>query len=220
MKKIFIILNLLAIAIVSLLYFSIFSITYNFILSYNFLIISALMQLIPVFMSERVNDTVCKIAMYSISAIYFVVQFIASFLCCMILDLPLMFIIAISLILLLTDIAVVFIIEEVGISIDKSNIDEKYKVSSINNIIYKFENIKSKSSDKDVVDLLNNIIEQARYSDLNNMDKIIKIESEILQQAENVEKFVLSSKIRETKDSCKKIISLFSEREMLCKLYK
>ncbi len=219
-KTTIIILDILIVAILSVLSFGIFSITDSFILSYSFLVIATLMQMVSVFVSEKVKDTVYKTAAYSSSAIYFFIQLIISLMGYITADLSLALIGAISLALLLLDIVVDIIVIHMGISIDKTKSTESRKLLFIDNVIYRLEKAKSQSKDSDVITMINNVIEKVRYSNPNSVDKAAEIESEILQEIENVEKLALVSKTREIKSTCEKLISLFTEREMSCKLYK
>lgn len=219
-KTTIIILDILIVAILSVLSFGIFSITDSFILSYSFLVIATLMQMVSVFVSEKVKDTVYKTAAYSSSAIYFFIQLIISLMGYITADLSLALIGAISLALLLLDIVVDIIVIHMGISIDKTKSTESRKLLFIDNVIYRLEKAKSQSKDSDIITMINNVIEKVRYSNPNSVDKAAEIESEILQEIENVEKLALVSKTREIKSTCEKLISLFTEREMSCKLYK
>lgn len=219
-KTTIIILDILIVAILSVLSFGIFSITDSFILSYSFLVIATLMQMVSVFVSEKVKDTVYKTAAYSSSAIYFFIQLIISLMGYITADLSLALIGAISLALLLLDIVVDIIVIHMGISIDKTKSIESRKLLFIDNVMYRLEKAKSQSKDSDVITMINNVIEKVRYSNPNSVDKAAEIESEILQEIENVEKLALVSKTREIKSTCEKLISLFTEREMSCKLYK
>ena len=219
-KTTIIILDILIVAILSVLSFGIFSITDSFILSYSFLVIATLMQMVSVFVSEKVKDTVYKTAAYSSSAIYFFIQLIISLMGYITADLSLALIGAISLALLLLDIVVDIIVIHMGISIDKTKSIESRKLLFIDNVMYRLEKAKSQSKDSDVITMINNVIEKVRYSNSNSVDKAAEIESEILQEIENVEKLALVSKTREIKSTCEKLISLFTEREMSCKLYK
>ena len=219
-KTTIIILDILIVAILSVLSFGIFSITDSFILSYSFLVIATLMQMVSVFVSEKVKDTVYKTAAYSSSAIYFFIQLIISLMGYITADLSLALIGAISLALLLLDIVVDIIVIHMGISIDKTKSIESRKLLFIDNVMYRLEKAKSQSKDSDVITMINNVIEKVRYSNPNSVDKAAQIESEILQEIENVEKLALVSKTREIKSTCEKLISLFTEREMSCKLYK
>ena len=108
----------------------------------------------------------------------------------------------------------------IWVSIDKTKSTESRKLLFIDNVIYRLEKAKSQSKDSDVITMINNVIEKVRYSNPNSVDKAAEIESEILQEIENVEKLALVSKTREIKSTCEKLISLFTEREMSCKLYK
>ncbi len=219
-KTTIIILDILIVAILSVLSFGIFSITDSFILSYSFLVIATLMQMVSVFVSKKVKDTVYKTAAYSSSAIYFFIQLIISLMGYITADLSLALIGAISLALLLLDIVVDIIVIHMGIRIDKTKSIESRKLLFIDNVIYRLEKAKSQSKDSDVITMINNVIEKVRYSNPNSVDKAAEIESEILQEIENVEKLALVSKTREIKSTCEKLISLFTEREMSCKLYK
>lgn len=219
-KSTIIILDILIIAIMSVLSFGIFPITDSFILSYSFLMVATLMQIISVFVSEKVKDTVYKTAVYSSSAIYFFIQLIVSLMGYITADLSLVLISSISLALLLLNIVVDIIAIHMGVSFDKTKSIESRKLLFIGNVIYRLEKAKSQSKDSDVITMINNVIEKVRYSNSNNVDKVAEIESEILQEIENIEKLALVSKTREIKNACEKLISLFTEREMLCKLYK
>lgn len=219
-KSTIIILDILIIAIMSVLSFGIFPITDSFILSYSFLMVATLMQIVSVFVSEKVKDTVYKTAVYSSSAIYFFIQLIVSLMGYITVDLSLVLISSISLALLLLDIVVDIIAIHMGISIDKTKSIESRKLLFIDNVIYRLEKAKSQSKDSDAITMVNNVIEKVRYSNSNSVDKAAEIESEILQEIENIEKLALVSKTREIKNACEKLISLFTEREMLCKLYK
>lgn len=219
-KSTIIILDILIIAIMSVLSFGIFPITDSFILSYSFLMVATLMQIISVFVSEKVKDTVYKTAVYSSSAIYFFIQLIVSLMGYITADLSLVLISSISLALLLLDIVVDIIAIHMGVSIDKTKSIESRKLLFIDNVIYSLEKAKSQLKDSDVITMINNVIEKVQYSNSNSVDEAAEIESEILQEIENIEKLALVSKTREIKNACEKLISLFTEREMLCKLYK
>lgn len=219
-KSTIIILDILIIAIMSVLSFGIFPITDSFILSYSFLTVATLMQIVSVFVSEKVKDTVYKTAVYSSSAIYFFIQLIVSLMGYITADLSLVLISSISLALLLLNIVVDIIAIHMGVSFDKTKSIESRKLLFIDNVIYRLEKAKSQSKDSDVITMINNVIEKVRYSNSNSVDKTAEIEFEILQEIENIEKLALVSKTREIKNACEKLISLFTEREMLCKLYK
>ena len=74
------------------------------------------MQMVSVFVSEKVKDTVYKTAAYSSSAIYFFIQLIISLMGYITADLSLALIGAISLALLLLDIVVDIIVIHMGIN--------------------------------------------------------------------------------------------------------
>lgn len=216
----FVVLDIIAVAIVSVLSFGIFPITIGFMPAYIFLILALLMQLFPMFISRKIKEFSYKAVLYSISAIYMLLQLFVSVLGYTILCFVVQTIITISITLLLTDIALLIIVTHIGIIGDKSNQKESAKVFFCERVMCELEKIKSQAKATDDISAVDEVIEKAKYISLNSPDKAAEIELRILQEIENIERLVLSSKTREVKNACEKLNSLFSEREMLCKLYK
>lgn len=219
-KIIFTVVDLLAIAVISILSFALFPVSEGLIIAYIFLVLAVLMQFVPLFLSDKTKDTAYKTALYSASGIYFAIQLIISLSAYVSIIENLRVVVSLSTIIMVLDIAVILIVLQIGMNGDKAKQKENAKAYFIDKIIYNLEKCKNQTKDADIISTLDNVIEKARYSNLNSPSEAGQTESNILDEIENADKYIKTAKTRELKTSCDKIISLLSEREMLCKLYK
>ena len=220
-RFIFVVVSLLVIAVISVLSFGVFQINDSFAISYSFLIIAVLIQLLPVFLTGKLKDSVYQTALFSVSTLYLIAQIIVSILGYMSNNLSPIFIVTISSAFCITDIIAIIILVQLGIKGERTKRIEYGKSFFIDDMICKLEKIKGHSKDNDIICLIDRVIEKVRYSNLNSTEAVSEIELKISQEIERTGKLVSSlSKNREIQNSCDNIVSLLEERNALCKLYK
>lgn len=215
-KTAYIITDLIIIAILSLLSFCIFPITDIFVLSYIFLIVAALMQMIPIFISQKMHHSAYKIALHSTFLIYLTLQITTSFLGYIFSVLSMQLIFAVSTVLLLINIAIAVII----LQADKHAEKEISKMLFINSATVALIKAKEMTKDMHIADALNDILETVRYSNINSSSETSEIEKKILDMIKELKENILASKTRETIYCCTQVKQLLSERNALCKIYK
>ena len=221
MKKIiFTVVDLIVIGIISILLFVLFPISECLIIAYVFLALATLMQLIPLFFIDKIKDIAYKAALYSATGIYFIIQLIISLSACASIIESLGIIISLSTVVMMLDVMGILIVLLIAMNGNEANQRENRKAYFVDKIVHSLENYKNQTKDRNIILVLDNVIEKARYSNLNSPSEAGQIEMSILKEIENADKYVKDEKTRELKISCDKIASLLSEREMICKLYK
>ncbi len=188
-------------------------------LSYIFLIISVLAQLLPM-IASKTKDAAYNSALYSISIVYFVVQLIISFLGYTILVNALKFITVTSVILLLIYAGAFVVIMQIAFSGTAAKKYENRKAFLIDKIQADAERMKSQTSDNDLTALLNKLSDAIRFGNLYSPKEANDVENHILDEMSNLEKNIASDRTRDAKKNCENILALLSERNMICKLYK
>ncbi len=219
-KSIVITLDILAVLLISIISFTLFNVSIGVVLSYIFLIIAFLIQWIPFLISNNFNDVAYKTVPYTLSIMYLILQICISLLGYTVFVNSIKFIVISSLVVMILYIASIIISYSISTNGEKSNKLQSRKGFFIEKTIYQVERLKSTTKEKEIVTLLDEVSDVIRYSNLNSPTQAAEIETEILNEVLNLEKNISLSKLKECKNSCAKISALFSERNMLCKLYK
>ena len=212
-------LDVILICIASLLLFAYALPSPTFGFAYTFLIISILLQIAPMILSDKVKELSNRIALYSISLFYLAVQVIISFLGFFITINKITVIIASTILFLLYTASMIILYAALK---NEENVKdrEKTKAFFIDKVIYKLEICRQRAKDDEILSLLENLIEAARYSNLQSCSQAMEAETGILSALDNLEKAFNEDNAKECKNECKKIASMLQERNMLCKLYK
>ncbi|MCD8180577.1 MAG: hypothetical protein LUF26_03750 [Firmicutes bacterium] len=215
-----VVLDALAIVIVSIISFAAVPVSETFLTAYGFLIAAVLSQLVPAFLSAKAKDIAYKTALHTLSLLYLIAQLAVSILGYSVLSERLIFVAVISSVLLILYIAAVIVAMQIINSGNNMKKRENQKVFFINRVQLELEQIKSDTKDNELAASLDKICDAVKFSNLNSPPEAADVEGKILDEIDNLKKQISADKAREIKAACEKILSLLSERNMICKLYK
>ncbi len=191
-----------------------------FFVSYGFLTAAILIQILPVFIMEKMKETVNKISIYTTSVLYVILQTVISIASLIIKPDTCKYTVALSCVIMI----LYFIINITMIVFTANGSKLKRKETEkrffIDNIVCDLENTKINIYDKELLDSLNYLIEETRFSDSISSEKLNALEIKILDAVADFQSMVMSRKINESKEKCDQIFKLIQERNLKSKLYK
>ena len=191
-----------------------------FTVSYFFLLLAAVIQLIPVFFSRPKDDTAYSTFMFTVSLMYLVMQAALSILGYTILRSSKTTILIFSIIIICIYFAVMLNFHLFASRGENSRRNEKEKVAFIDNIVCKLELCRSIITDNELNYLLNDNIDGLKYSDIMSPDNASDVETQIKESVQQIEKFVNCNRLNDAKNECQQLKKLIQERKNICKLYK
>lgn len=220
-NKINIIINTLSTILVSILIFAFLPTEVDvFISAYMFLLIAILVEMITVGICINKQEVSNKIACYSMSIIYTIIQAVVSLVAIISYPKSVVGTVAISSCLLLLYIIIFVIMLYVFSMAENREIIEKSKIIFINKIACDLETYKQNVMDEEILDTLSALIENVKYSDIMSSEKLKDVETRIEASVDCLETLLKNNDINEIKNTCDKINKLLKERNAKCKLYK
>lgn len=217
-KLIYIVADIAIAAIVSILTFVYADMTMFCVWAYIFLVISIFAQILPVFISDKMRDVANKAVLYTVSAIYLVIQ----------LALSLMgyagmiengVIVSGVILLLLYAVA----IGSIAVMLNNGEARKKKERSDIifmDKLILELNILKQNIKDDKIAAYVDEVIETGRYGILSSCSEAKTTEIEILDATANLKKLLSTGRTIEIKNECDNLKSLLEKRNMICKLYK
>ena len=217
-KLVYIGADIVAAIIISVLTFAYADMTMLCVWAYIFLLISVFAQILPVFISDKMRDVANKSVLYTISAIYLIIQ----------LALSLMGyakliengVIISSVILLLIYVVIIGTIAVISKNGEVRKEKERFDVIFMDKLILELNILKQNVKDYKMAAYIDEIIETGRYSILSSCTEAKTTEIEILDAIANLKKLLPTGRTNEIKNECDNLKSLLEKRNMLCKLYK
>lgn len=209
-----------------ILIFSLLSFTYvntempAFTVSYIFVTLAIIAQLIPVFLSDSKKDTAYKALPFTVSFMYLAMQAVLSILGYTLLRKSRTTIIIFSIILLCVYVAVMLSVNAITDNGEHRRKAEKEKAVFIDKTVCKLEICKTSVVDNELSNLLNENIDGLKFSDIVSPENAVNVEVEIMESAEQLENLIKSNRVNDAKIECQKLGRLIQERKNICKLYK
>lgn len=209
-----------------ILIFSLLSFTYvntempAFTVSYIFVTLAIIAQLIPVFLSASKKDTAYKALQFTVSFMYLAIQAVLSILGYTLLRKSRTTILIFSIILLCVYVAVMLSVNMIADRGEHTHRTEKEKAFLIDKLVYKLEICKNDAKDSELIELLNENIDGLKFSDIMSPENAVNVETKIKESVEQLEKLIDSNRVNDAKIECQKLNKLIMERKNICKLYK
>ncbi|MGN0621568.1 MAG: hypothetical protein ACI4I9_06850 [Porcipelethomonas sp.] len=220
-KIVIIIIDGIALLIFSLLSFTYVNTTFPaFTVSYIFLSLAIIVQLVPVFLSDTKKDTAYKSLLFTVSFLYLAMQAALSILGYTLLRKSRTTIIVFSIILLCVYIAVMLGANTITDNGEYRRKAEKEKAVFIDKTVCKLEICKTGVVDNELSNLLNENIDELKFSDIMSPENASEVEVEIIESVRQIEKLINGNLINEAKNECRQLGRLIQERKNICKLYK
>ena len=209
-----------------ILIFSLISFTYvntavpAFKVSYIFMTLAIIVQLIPVFLSDSKKDTAYKSLLFTVSFLYLAMQSALSILGYTLLKKSRTSILIFSIIFLCIYIAVMLSVNTIADNGEHRRKSEKEKAFFIDKTVCKLEICKADVKDNELSNLLNENIDGLKFIDIMSPTNASEIEVKIMESVQQIEKLVNNNRVNEAKNECRQLSRLIQERKNICKLYK
>ena len=217
-KSIYICADIAATAIVSVLSFVYADMTGACVWAYIFLLISVFAQMLPIFISDKMRDVANKAVLYTVSAIYLIIQLVLSLMGYA--RLIKNGVIVSSVILLIVYAVIISAVAVTSKNGEERKAKERSNVLFMDKLMLELNILKQNVKDDKIAAYIDEIVEIGRYSILSSCTEAKTTEIEILDAMANLKKLLPTSRMNEIKNECDNLKSLLEKRNMLCKLYK
>lgn len=217
-KAVYIGADIAAAAIISVLTFAYADMTEFCVWAYIFLMISVFAQILPIVISDKMRDVANKAVLYTVSAIYLIIQLAVSLMGYV--KLIEKGVIVSSVILLLIYAVIIGTTAVISKNGESRIEKERSDIIFMDKLMLELNILKQNTKDYKIAAYIDEIIETGRHSILSSCPEAKTTEIEILDAIANLKKLLPTSRTNEIKNECDNLKSLLEKRNMLCKLYK
>lgn len=102
----------------------------------------------------------------------------------------------------------------------KQETNDKINTQNMKEMQMLSQTLADKCKDIETKKILNEVIDKLRYSDPITCEKSIKIETEIIQNMNEIRKEIDAENFETAKTICNELVESLNERNNICKLYK
>lgn len=191
----------------------------TFTVSYIFLLVAIVMQIVPFFICQIEQNVVYKASYIMCSVFYLLIQSIISIAAVVVFSEKIAQTIGLSIVMLLLYCILLTVLFNISMQGRKEEKRQEEKSKFIKTVLSALEICKQNFADLELHKMCNDTMEQIRYSSIMSGKAMTEIEKQIQNSAMQLEIFSRERRVNDCKEECRSLLMLIQERNHKIKLY-
>lgn len=188
----------------------------SFNMAYVFLMISIMSYIMPCILGKRIRAAVYKIALFTFTGLYFLVQLCICGFAYLKSDCNVVMAGVISAGILVAYVVGMVVLWEIAIAQERKENENNSNMFGIGELVIKIEKCIKITENEELKSMLQEVEEDIRYSNVKSSDNVKEMEQMIISGVDQTQNYIQNNRILEAKKECSHLKNILRERNQKC----